>query len=508
MLPQILNIQNMYRAVREGKGFDWIIVVSSGTAEADFWQSRLELLKGQIIGENAKIISQSEDWPGGAGQLLGTLYAWQKANRLFNLEKELKQGKKIAIYHTAGFGKRMAPLSLSEALGKTAIKLPKLLKINSINGSEAGKNIQARAIDFGYGPQIYAPTRENRLTVFWGDQIIVPSRAPGLEQESPVEIFCQNRVLPSNEKEWEKRWERYGVLLPTSKGTLQREKISWAEFLNFKPGLKEKQPGRSLGFFSISSSFLKELLKEFKAELKARKGRLDIELSLWVPLTCSCKEYKNYGGSTAHWRRIQALKNKFSLAAKDLGQDCFWWDFGGIENYQRNLLRTLESGLEGQALRKFFGLERFWKKRQRSPGLSVENSILVDSKVGGKIKNCIICGAQSQNLKLQDSLLFNVEAPRVIGEKALAYNLQERLPIALKKQDVITDIFSKVGKIRVKTKIFIKIPILTEIFKSWCKKNCPGSFLLRPHRVRASEGRAVPKLALLALPKLGYIIQA
>lgn len=473
MLSQILNIQNMYKTVREGKGFDWIIVVSSGMAEADFWQSRLELLKGQIIGENTKIVSQSEDWPGGAGELLGTIYAWQKANRLFNLEKELKQGKKIAIYHTAGFGKRMAPLSLSEELGKTAIKLPKLLKINSVIAHGAGKNVRVREIDFGYGPgiipkkdfitlleavifstQIYAPTRESRLTVFWGDQIIIPSREPGLEEEGPVEIFCQKRRLPNNEKEWEKHWERYGVLLPTSKGILQREKISWAEFLNFKPELDKKQPGRSLGFFSVSPSFLKELLKEFGAELKARKGRLDIELSLWVPLTCGYKEYKNYGGNTAHWRRVQALKNKFSLAAKDLGQDCFWWDFGGLKNYQRNLLKTLEPSLEGQALRKFFGLERFWKKRQKSPGLSVENSILVDSKIGGKIKNCVICGAQSQNLKLRDSLLFNVEAPCVMGEKALAYNLQERLPIDLKKQDVLTDIFSKVGKIRVKTKTF------------------------------------------------------
>jgi len=41
-----------------------------------------------------------------------------------------------------------------------------------------------------------------------------------------------------------------------------------------------------------------------------------------------------------------------------------------------------------------------------------------------------------------------------LGQEAIAYNLQEPKEIFLERRDVLTDIFSKVGKIRVKTKTF------------------------------------------------------
>ena len=120
------NIEKMYETVRENKGFDAIVVVSSARSQSQFWEKRLNLSKKGVLGEKAKVFSVWEDWEGGAGQLFGTLYAIKKVDALKEILK--KQGT-VAIYHTAGMGTRMAPLPLAEGANKSAIKLPRMLKI-------------------------------------------------------------------------------------------------------------------------------------------------------------------------------------------------------------------------------------------------------------------------------------------------------------------------------------------------------------------------------------------
>lgn len=44
-----------------------------------FWQTRLEASRGSVIPSSAIVLSVFEDWPGGAGNAFGTLYAWKKA---------------------------------------------------------------------------------------------------------------------------------------------------------------------------------------------------------------------------------------------------------------------------------------------------------------------------------------------------------------------------------------------------------------------------------------------
>jgi len=85
----MFSIRQMRATIKKGNGFDYIIIVSSNKEQSVFWKDRFEALKGQVVHKNAKIISIEEDWPGGAGQFLGTLYAFKKA-------KILKQkGKKL-----------------------------------------------------------------------------------------------------------------------------------------------------------------------------------------------------------------------------------------------------------------------------------------------------------------------------------------------------------------------------------------------------------------------------
>ena len=77
------------------------------------------------------VLAVSEDWSSasGAGNGLGTLYAFQKACRVakekydgLDLAAELNAGKvSAALYHTAGKGTRLAPLPASENNNKPGV---------------------------------------------------------------------------------------------------------------------------------------------------------------------------------------------------------------------------------------------------------------------------------------------------------------------------------------------------------------------------------------------------
>jgi len=111
--------------------FDVTIVCTTDDFQAAYWMERLS--KGICKGGGGvypMVLAVSEDWssPSGAGNGLGTLYAFQKACRVakekydVDLEVELMGGKvSAALYHTAGKGTRLAPLPASENNNKPGV---------------------------------------------------------------------------------------------------------------------------------------------------------------------------------------------------------------------------------------------------------------------------------------------------------------------------------------------------------------------------------------------------
>jgi hypothetical protein len=122
--------------------FDVTIICCTDDHQADFWMTKLK--HGAHGGDNTDssssssifplVIAVSEDWidPSGAGNGLGTLYAWKKAcdyakssnnvNGNPDLEILLQQGTiSAALYHTAGKGTRLAPLPASENNNKPGV---------------------------------------------------------------------------------------------------------------------------------------------------------------------------------------------------------------------------------------------------------------------------------------------------------------------------------------------------------------------------------------------------
>jgi hypothetical protein len=385
-MKTLLNIKKIKSTIKKNQGFDVIIVVSSKD-NCEYWKWRLPKTRKKILPQKTKVICVEERWKheGGAGQLLGTLNAFKAASKKIDLKKMLKKGKTIAIYHIAGKGKRMAPLCGTEKNNKPAIKLPKPIKVRGKN------NLISLLEAVIYSTQIFAKSRGGRLCVFWGDQIIIPSRDPSLENSLPVEIFGLKKQLRLSKKEWEKEWKSYGILIPQPEGgALQREKLTWNK-IKESGLLKTNAKGeifflQSLGCFSMSYPFLKELLEEFYFEIKLKNKKLDTDPHLWMPLTSSKEEYIEYGKKKTHWHKIEKLRKRFYLrtkndiivSAKNLGINTLWWDYGNLVYYFKNIIKMIEKSPEAEAQRLFFDIENFLIKKLKKNNLKIKNSIIVN----------------------------------------------------------------------------------------------------------------------------------
>ena len=131
-------LENAVAAINAPSGnlFDVTIICTTDDHQADYWMNKLAqgVCKKP---ENAKpddlfpmVLAVSEDWidAGGAGNGLGTLYAFIKATKLaqekykVNLEELLSQKKiSASLFHTAGKGTRLAPLPASENNNKPGV---------------------------------------------------------------------------------------------------------------------------------------------------------------------------------------------------------------------------------------------------------------------------------------------------------------------------------------------------------------------------------------------------
>lgn len=240
--------------------FDVTIICTTDDFQASYWMDRLSsgICKSSSSASGSNypmVLAVSEDWgsSSGAGNGLGTLYAFQKACNVakekygVDLASELMEGKiSAALYHTAGKGTRLAPLPASENNNKPGVvsifrafllclclvlpnvsfllvqfsnntkhivlfrnqKLPVCHQL--ANGSyEPITVLEAVVRQTG----IYASSRAGRLSVFWGDQIFVPTAPFQYTPTHHVDIMCTLEEEPPTEKVWmDKGLEKYGVI--------------------------------------------------------------------------------------------------------------------------------------------------------------------------------------------------------------------------------------------------------------------------------------------------------
>lgn len=336
----------------------FVVITTNCANQQAFWQKKFP---------SAIVIF--EDWPGGAGNALGTLYAFQKAN----LMSELKKGKSVALYHTAGKGTRLAPLPGSESNNKSAVKLPGFPPITLLEAVIR---------------QTAPLATPGRLSVFWGDQLFFPSIA--LKNPThDVEIFTKIKQPPT-EKEWEQEGlSRYGLLLINHKGhARQFEKIDYATYLRHRKG---EDVGISLGSFSLSTPFLEHLLSTYRQELETKTGKLDTDRDLWMPLS---------------------RQDPSPIGVINIGDTAPWLDFGTLRAYWKSCLAITNNA----KIRQFLNLESCIS------GCEIEDA---------EIDNSILINVCAKRVKIKDSILINVSAPEIEAQESLIYNVTDQVPISI-----------------------------------------------------------------------------
>lgn len=443
-------------------GFDYVIICCSDLSAENFWQERLTQTIREVTGTSSTVICVHEDWNGGAGNGLGTLYAFVKAcskgEKLgVDLAKSLHEGKAVAIYHTAGKGTRLAPLPGAENNNKPGVKLPGLL---SVNGQLEPITVLECVLR---QTSSYGAVRGGRCSVFWGDQIFVPSC--GIQSSDyPADILAALSPMPTKEQ-WEaEALHQYGLIAVDSKGdAMQLEKVTYDIAKLYLPS-EVKQVGTSLGSFSVSAALLDALLAEFSQELAAKSGSLDSDPHFWMPLTLKKADYRAVMGKKGvsasdadkHFDRMAAFKTRFSssggiLGCVDVGQQAYWWDYGRLELYMRNNYLLTETSSSAFALRRFLGLESSKGRQQWNTLEHVEvhpSAVVLNCRIGsGRIgPGSVLVNVVAPQVNVENCVLVKVSSMvPIFGKGGLLYNAVEQRNSDLPCDAVRADVFMPGG---------------------------------------------------------------
>jgi hypothetical protein len=445
-------------------GLDVIIVSTTSPHQEAYWQDRLERSRGQVARRDALILVLCEDWPGGAGNGLGSLYALQEAAKRARLRngvdllERLRGGASIGMYHTAGKGTRLAPLPAAEYNNKPGVRLPGLI---DLEGTPVPITILEAVIR---QTGIYAHSRGGRLSVFWGDQVFIPSREARYTPTHAVDILARISPMPTADQWREQGLEKYGLIAVRASGdAAQVEKVTYAEAVRLvASGVigVEGGIGVSLGSFSMSAAFTEALLAEFAPELAARRGKMDTDPHFWMPLTLDRETYvrirvqkkESPEVAAAHYSRMQAFRSRLPddcdrlFGCVDIGASAYWWDYGQIRGYLDNNLALTADTAEASAMRRFFRLPE--RGAADVPGVDVDaGSVLIDCRIGaGSIRNSVLVGVAALRVDVEDAVVVGVAAPEITGRSVLLYNVHSETPLRPVDGSVRADVIPHEGE--------------------------------------------------------------
>lgn len=435
-------------------GMDVVVVTTTGPGEAAFWQHRLEAGRGQVARRDALILAVHEDWADGAGNGLGTLYALRCAADLarsrngIDLMARLRDGASLGLYHTAGKGTRLAPLPATECNNKCAVKLPGIVELDGVRTPITLLEAVIRQTG------VYASCRRRRVSVFWGDQVFIPTREVHYTPTHHVDILVRLEPQLPDAETWQQRGlDKYGMVAVAAKGNaVQIDKVGRTIIADaIADGTIDASAGIgvSLGSFSLSAAFTEALVAEFAPELEAKAPALDADPHFWMALTLECELYASLmqtkgmdrDAAVRHHQRMADFKRRFGqdhrggriFGAVDVGADALWWDYGQLALYHRTNLRMLEDSEEAEAMRCFFRIGDPQEGSRLGAALTTDaRSLLLDCRIdSGTVTDSILVGVTAKTVALNRTVVIDSVAPEFRAENALVYHAIDDRPVTL-----------------------------------------------------------------------------
>lgn len=450
------NIKKMDFVPGKSPGMDVVIVAVSTPEHEKYWVERLHTTRAELLNPDAYVVVVHEDWAGGAGNGLGTLYAFEqariKAKTTYKIDllRMLQGGAAIAVYHTAGQGTRLYPLTASEYGNKSGVKLPAMI------GNESMTILEAVIKQ----TSIFANSRRGRLSVFWGDQLFIPSNNCDYIPSHHIDILAMVSKMPER-VEWEQQnLQNYGLILIEAEGEGRLlDKCDYTTVRNLISSKKisaEGGVGISMGSFSLSYDMLNALLVEFSEELEEKKEKQDSDPFIWMPTTLDFETYlmvmqkRNYSSELIkkHYARMKVFKEKFIrdfpnlgyFGVFDIGKETYWWDYGTVDSYFRQNLKLIGLDREAEAMRRFFKVSPASTSTERV--LKDDSSCLIGCDIqSGRIKNSILIGVHGHHIEVEDSILINCTVKDFHAKRALAYHIVDGHESRLEPEMVRADTY-------------------------------------------------------------------
>jgi len=450
-------------------GYDVTIVCTTDDHQSAWWMERLS----STVCSKSKVLAVSEDWsPGGAGNGLGTLYAFKKAHSLakekfgasYDLLSLLSTSSiSVGLFHTAGKGTRLAPLPASENNNKPGVKLP--ATVNVEGGSPEPITILEAVIK---QTGVYASSRKGRLSVYWGDQIFIPSEPFTDTPTHHVDIMCTLGDMVGRDEWISKGLDKYGVIAVSSNGeAAQVEKVDYETATNMLQSLGNiHMVGPSLGSFSVSAVMLSALSDEFSAELSSKSGKFDTDPHFWMPMTLKKNDYIQLMGSkgvdaptaTSHYDRITAMKSKFTktndtlglFGAVNVGREACWWDYGQLKLYSINNLKLLGADSNSDLLRAFLDVKsRVSDSEVEKTKIDSSSCIFASHLSTGSVTNSVISCVNATSITANGAILVNVTAKSIKAAKnSIIYNVidDSEEGVVVNENEVRVGVFDKNAK--------------------------------------------------------------
>lgn len=301
------------------------------------------------------------------------------------------------------------------------------------------------------------------MSVFWGDQVFLPTAPFDAPPTHHADILCTllGTTAPTAQEWTDQGLEKYGVIAVVGDDdnnnngkpleAAQVEKVSHATATAMLGALGQiRQVGPSLGSFSVSSVFLQALCSEFATELSEKTSKFDTDPHFWMPLTLPEESYislmKQKGTpeeeSKSHYGRMAAMKATFLEATKetsntmglfgavDVGKDACWWDYGLMRLYSANCLLLLQKDSpQADLLRQFLGLDattRQWDSVVSASAVIDDVSYLFASRIGGgHITESLLSNVAAPSIEANGAIIVNCASSKsiVAGKGAILYNL-------------------------------------------------------------------------------------
>ena len=302
--------------------------------------------------------------------------------------------------------------------------------------------------------------RKGRLSVFWGDQVFLPTAPVPTTSTHHIDILCTLLPTAPTAEDWSAQGlDKYGVIavMKSSENdseddakpleAAQVEKVSHETATRLLASLGSvQQVGPSLGSFSVSATILRALLTEFASELTDKTDKLDTDPHFWMPLTLSQESYVELMAqkgtdadiSMKHYQRMANFKANLDMGsslglfgAVNVGREACWWDYGQLKLYAKNSLLLLEdddASESAKLLRAFLGVTSPTMGSQLAPdAVTVDHSYIFGSRLNaGQVVSSLVAGVTAQEVELEGAIVVNCAARKIVaGKGAILYNIMD-----------------------------------------------------------------------------------